>query len=325
VPPQQPPDLGELPLPADERGERRREVARPGVERPGREEVRRQPLDHQVVQVDREVQVFQPVLPEVTKGRPFREGVLDQAPGGAGHDDLPAVGRPGDPRRPVHLDANVVVAAQHPFAGVQAYADPYGEARGPVVGGQAPLGGHRGRDRRHRAGEGGEEGVALGADLDAVLVPDRPAQERRVLVADRRVGVAQLLEQPGRASMSVNRNVTVPVGSGGAAAGPAAAGACPACRRRRSSRPVPSSIAATPSRATTTHRMPAGESSALPDPTHSAAATATAIAPLSRVVAIRPGLPARSDAAGRRPACSSGLNIPRRFPPMGDGPVPPGA
>jgi hypothetical protein len=114
--------------------------------------------------------------------------------------------------------------------------------------------------------------------------------------------------------MSVNRKVTVPVGSSGiwaraggagrSAAGPVAATARGAatCRRRRSSRPAPSSIATTPSSATTLHRMPAGESSPWPDPTHSAAATATAITPLSRVVAITPGLPARSAAGPSRSA-----------------------
>ena len=59
-----------------------------------------------------------------------------------------------------------------------------------------PLGVHRGPDRPHRAGEGGEERVALGADLDPA-VPDRPAQDGRVLVAHRPVAVAQVLEQPG--------------------------------------------------------------------------------------------------------------------------------
>jgi hypothetical protein len=71
---------------------------------------------------------------------------------------------------------------------------------------------------------------------------------------------------------------------------------------RRSSRPVPSSIATTPSSATTAQRMPAGESSALPDPTHSAAATATAITPLSTAVAMTPGFRVRSSARRSGPA-----------------------
>ena len=198
-PSQQPPGLGGLPLPADERGELGGQVARPGVQGPGREEVGRESLDHQVVQAHREVEVLEPVLAEVAYGGPLGDGVLDQAAGGAGDDHLAAVGRPGDPGRAVDVDADVVVPAQHPLAGVQAHAHPHREPLRPGVGGQAPLGRHRGPDRRHRAREGGEERVALGADLDPVPIPDGPAQDGRVLVPDRRVASAQLLEQPGRA------------------------------------------------------------------------------------------------------------------------------
>ena len=318
-PSQQPPGLGGLPLPANERGELGGEVARPGVQGPGREEVGRESLDHQVVQAHREVEVLEAVLAEVAHGGPLGDGVLDQAAGGAGDDHLAAVGRPGDPGRPVDVDADVVVPAQHPLAGVQAHPHPHREPLRPGVGGQAPLGRHRGPDRRHRAREGGEERVALGADLDPVPVPDGPAQDGRVLVPDRRVASAQLLEQPGRAldvgeqegdGPGRQRRHLGPAGGGAgrSAAGPGAAasrgadGCRATCRRRRSSRPAPSSIATTPSSATTLHRMPAGESSAWPDPTHSAAATATAITPLSRVVAITPGLPARSATGPSRSA-----------------------
>jgi hypothetical protein len=254
------------------------------------------------------------VLAEVAHGGPLGNGVLDQAAGGAGDDHLAAVGRPGDPGRPVHVDADVVVPAQHPLAGVQAHPHPHREPLRPPVGGQAPLGRHRGPDRRPRAGEDGEERVALGADLDPLPVPDGPAQEGRVLVPDRRVASAQLLEQPGRA-LDVGEQegdgpgrqlrdlgpARRPWPVGGEAGRGAACGAA-ACRRRRSSRPDPSSMATTPSSATTLHRMPAGEPSGWPDPTHSAAATATAITPLSRVVAITPGLPARSAAGPSRSA-----------------------
>jgi hypothetical protein len=95
--------------------------------------------------------------------------------------------------------------------------------------------------------------------------------------------------------MSVNRKLTVPVGSSGAREG-CGAGPDAACRRRRSSSPVPSTIATTP------QRIPVGEASASPDPTHPAAATETAITPLSRVVAMTPGLSARSAAGRSRPA-----------------------
>jgi hypothetical protein len=122
---------------------------------------------------------------------------LHQHPGGVGDDDLAGGGRGGDPGGPVHVDAAVVVPAKGALAGVQAHPDPHREPGRPAVAGQAALGVHRGPDRPHRAGEGGEERVALGADLDPA-VPDRPAQDGRVLVAHRPVAVAQVLEQPGR-------------------------------------------------------------------------------------------------------------------------------
>ena len=118
-------------------------------------------------------------------------------------------------------------------------------------------------------------------------------------------------------SMSVNRKVTVPVGSGAdRAAGSGAGASHGACRRRRSSRPSPSSIAATPSTATTLHRMPVGVSRALPEPVHSAAATATAMMPLTTVVVMTPRFSPRS--AGRRsPARGSpGCGGPTRPPPF---------
>jgi hypothetical protein len=124
-------------------------------------------------------------------------------------------------------------------------------------------------------------------------------------------------------SMSVNRKVTVPVGSalcdrrGGGpdrSAG-SIAGTSPCTCRRRRPKPNPTSIATAPSSATMLHRIPAGERSALPEPVHSAAATATAMTPLRRVVLITPGFLARS--AGRRlPARGSpGPDRPMRSPP----------
>jgi hypothetical protein len=94
--------------------------------------------------------------------------------------------------------------------------------------------------------------------------------------------------------MSVNRKVTVPVGSRGRSAASGAGRAGSVRRRRRSSRPTPSTVAVTPSSATRLHRIPAGEPSGRPNPTNSAAATATAMTPLSKVAVITPGLLVRS-------------------------------
>jgi hypothetical protein len=67
------------------------------------------------------------------------------------------------------------------------------------VGGQASLGDHRGPDRRRGAAERHEEGVAFGADLNASALGDGFAHDRRMLVPDGRVSIAELLEQPGGA------------------------------------------------------------------------------------------------------------------------------
>jgi hypothetical protein len=67
------------------------------------------------------------------------------------------------------------------------------------VGGQAPLGGDGRPDRLRRAAEGHEEGVTVGADLDPAGGGDGPADDGRMLVVDRRVPVAEGLEQAGGA------------------------------------------------------------------------------------------------------------------------------
>jgi hypothetical protein len=66
------------------------------------------------------------------------------------------------------------------------------------------------------------------------------------------------------------------------------------------SRPKPSSIATTPISVTRLQRMPVGETSALPEPAHSAAATATAMTPLSSVLVMTPGFSVRPLDGGRR-------------------------
>ena len=123
--------------------------------------------------------------------------MVNESPGGVGEDDLAAVGRGGDPRGPVHVDADIVVSAPHPLPGVKSHPDPHAGARGPVVGGQAPLDGHRGPDRPRRVGEHKEEGVPLRADLHPVSLRGGSANDRGVLVLDEHVSITELLEQAG--------------------------------------------------------------------------------------------------------------------------------
>jgi hypothetical protein len=167
------------------------------VECPGRREVRLEPLDDQLVETLGVGQAPQVVRSQVAEGGAGGERVLDESPGGVGHDHLPAVGGVGDPGRPVHVDADVVVPAKGPFPGVDAHPDPERRAGGPVVGGEAPLGGGRRPDRPKRAAERDEEGVPVGADLNPAGLGDGSPDDRGVLVLDRRVPGTDPLEQTG--------------------------------------------------------------------------------------------------------------------------------
>jgi len=189
-------DLGDLLLPAHERGELHRQVPGPGAHGPGGREVGREPLDHQVVQVLGHGEVLEPMPAEVSERHPSGQGMLHEASGGRRDQHLPAVAGLGDPGRPVHVKAEVVVPAQDSLPGVQAHPDPQGTLHRPIVGGQAPLGGHGGLDRPHRATERHEQGIAFGADLDAAAFLDGVTHDRRIGVSDRHIAVAQLLQQP---------------------------------------------------------------------------------------------------------------------------------
>ena len=56
----------------------------------------------------------QAVDAQVAEGDAGGQGVADEPAGGLGHDDLPPVGGVGDAGRPVHVDADIVVPAQGP-------------------------------------------------------------------------------------------------------------------------------------------------------------------------------------------------------------------
>src|SRR5207237_6436987 len=73
------------------------------------------------------------------------------------------------PRRAVHVQSDVAVTAQAPFAGVQAHPYPHWTALGPGLLSQATLCDDGRLDRLGGRAENGEEGVAFGADLESVV------------------------------------------------------------------------------------------------------------------------------------------------------------
>ena len=99
----------------------------------------------------------------------------------------------------VHAEPDVALTADRRFAGVHAHAHAQLCVARPLVRGKRTLGVDGRADRVLRPAERGEEGVALGIDLPAVVRGERVADDALVLGEDRAVVVAQLLEQPRRA------------------------------------------------------------------------------------------------------------------------------
>jgi hypothetical protein len=87
-------------------------------------------LDYQLVEVFGQGEVPEPMPAQVSKCHPLGQGALHEHTGGRRDQDLPAVARLGDPGRPVHVQAQVIVPAQDPLAGVQAHPT----RRGPSIG-----------------------------------------------------------------------------------------------------------------------------------------------------------------------------------------------
>jgi hypothetical protein len=180
--PQQLDDLGQLPLPADERG------GRPGQVRVRDRPQGRESLAPELEEPERLGEVLQPVLAEVgqlaldKRARRLREEHLAAVPGG------------GDPRRQVDVRADVALPAAVRAPRVQAHPHP------DRAGGQCLLAVAGGRERRGRGRERVEEGVSLGVDLHAATPSERRPQQPPVLGERLLVGLcAQLVQQAGGA------------------------------------------------------------------------------------------------------------------------------
>ena len=107
--------------------------------------------------------------------------------------------RRADPRRADDVEPEVALVADRRLAGVQPHPHPHRRAVGPRVGLERALGGDRGADGVPGAAERVEERVALRVDLRAAVGGERLAHDPAVVARHLGVGVAELLEQPGRA------------------------------------------------------------------------------------------------------------------------------
>ncbi len=103
-----------------------------------------------------------------------------------------------DPRGSVDVQPHVVRAGQACLTGVQTDADPYRRLLRPGVGSELALRLHRRRERTARGGEGDEEGVAFGSDLDTAPAFDGVPDDLAVFVQERAPAVAEALGEMGR-------------------------------------------------------------------------------------------------------------------------------
>jgi hypothetical protein len=179
-PPQQRGDLIDLPLAAEKRRRRNRQVRL--VERRQRREVISPELEDALGRA----QVFQPVQAEITNTGTGEVG------GRLRQQHLTAVAGRCDPRRPMYVEADVTLSALHWLTGVEAHPHLHRTA------GQSALCFGGGRDGVGRTRERDEESVALRVDLDSIMLPPRLAQDAVMLGEHIGVSVAELLQQPRR-------------------------------------------------------------------------------------------------------------------------------
>jgi hypothetical protein len=108
-------------------------------------------------------------------------------------DDLPSVPGRCDPCRAMDVDSDVAFFGHLRLSGVDAHAN------ADLAAAERLAGDGRGRDCVGCSREGDEEGVALGVDLDAVVLGERSSQRGAVFGEEIGVPGAVFLKEPGGA------------------------------------------------------------------------------------------------------------------------------
>jgi hypothetical protein len=182
----------EVGLAAQEGGQAGRQVALPGETGSERREVHWQAGNIQLVEPLGKRNVLQGVAAEVPDRHAGGELRRHQRPRGIGQHDLATVPDGGDPRRPVHVEAAVVVAGEVGLAAVEAHPHAHDGFGRPRVRDERPLAGYRRRHGVAGIGKRREDRVALGADDAAAVAlhddPDEPELSRVEVVPARPEG-----------------------------------------------------------------------------------------------------------------------------------------
>jgi hypothetical protein len=176
----------QLPFAADQRRGLDREIGRSVLERAERRERRLEARALQLVEPLGRREVAQAVLAEVARLVCLREVARRLR-----EEDLAAVGGSADPRGAVDVEADIAGAALPRLPRVDAHAD-----TDAIEVGEGALCFGRGVERVVRARKGDQGPVALDVHLDAVVGGERLAEAPVVLLEERSVRVAALLQQP---------------------------------------------------------------------------------------------------------------------------------
>ena len=163
-----------------------------------RGEIGPQIADDDLEEVLGTIEVLEPVLTKIPERDVGRQFVGDQLACGARNQHLPTLAGRADPRRAMHVQADVVIQPDLRLAGVHADAHAHLDALGPTLGRRRALRAHGGGDRVARSPEGDEEPVTLGMDLAPVVLLERRAQQALMLGQHLGVATAQPRQQSRR-------------------------------------------------------------------------------------------------------------------------------
>ena len=136
-------------------------------DRAERRKVFGQVRDDQLEQALRPVEVLEQMFAEVAEADTGQHLVREHRLGCLRQENLAAVPRRADPRRPVDAEPDVPLRGDGWLGGVHAHPHPYGNTVRPGVGSESTLRGERRGDGILGAAEDDEEGVPLRIDLEA--------------------------------------------------------------------------------------------------------------------------------------------------------------
>ncbi len=185
-------------MPANETGDVRRQVVRPGIDGAERGERGGQSGHDELEEVLRLDQILEPVPSEIAQREAVGKRRRGEFTGRAGQHDLTTMAGARHASRAMDVDAHVVIAAALPLAGMESGTHLERDPGRPRMSGQTSqdVGGRRHRCRGTR--EDAEEGIAFGRDHHALVRRDPIPDDRCVRLQDIAIPVAELLEQARR-------------------------------------------------------------------------------------------------------------------------------